>query len=134
MNILGKKNKRIDTSADQGELTDNPFAALGGLVAGEELPDANKMTDPIKAEILYKVKRSYSVTRTRKGGWPVRKEKRGAGKVVTLLQQVSGDSKALLKELQKGLGVGGKVEGDTVQLQGDHVDAVEKFLDEAFRN
>ena len=98
--VLGKKNKRVDTSMEQGDLTDNPFSALGGMVAGEDLPDANTIAEPSKAEILYKVNRSYSIARTRKGGWPVRKANRGAGKVVTLIQQVSGDTKTLLKELQ----------------------------------
>lgn len=130
---MAKKSKRIDVSSNGGELTDNPFAGLGNMVSGSDLPEAS-VSEPVKAEIIYKKPRPYSVGRTRKGGWPVRKEKRAAGKVVTLLNQASGDTKSLLKELQKALGVGGKIDGDTVQLQGDHVDAVERFLDDAFQN
>lgn len=131
---MAKKSKRIDTSVEQEGLTDNPFAALGGVVSGSELPDAAPGVEPVKAEILYKEQHPYSVGHTRKGGWPVRKEKRGGNKVVTLIGRVSGERKVLLKELQKTLGVGGKVEGDVVQLQGDHVGVVERFLDDAFRN
>jgi translation initiation factor 1 (eIF-1/SUI1) len=131
---MAKNSKKIDVSADQGALRDNPFAALGGMVSGQDLPDAKVVEESVTAEILYKVKQPYSVGRTRKGGWPVRREKRGAGKTVTLIQQVSGDTKALLKALQKQLGVGGKIDGDVIQLQGDHVGVVEKFLDDAFQN
>ncbi|HIA48459.1 MAG TPA: hypothetical protein EYN96_10950 [Candidatus Hydrogenedentes bacterium] len=131
---LGKKSKRIDTSAEQEGLTDNPFVSLGDMISGEELPDGVPAPELVKAEILYKRQHPYSVGRTRKGGWPVSKERRAAGKVVTLVGHVSGDTKALLKELQKALGAGGKIDGDAIQLQGDHVETVLQFLDEAFRN
>ena len=131
---MGKKSKRVDVSMKQEELRDNPFAGLGELMSGAELAEPGVVSEQLKAEIVYRESHPYSVGKTRKGGWPVRKEKRTAGKVVTLLGQVSGDRKVLLKELQKALGVGGKVDGDVVQLQGDHVAAVEHFLDDAFRN
>lgn len=131
---MGKKRGRIDTSSEQGGLTDNPFAGLGDMISAERLPDAPLVPEPVKAEILYRTPHPYTVRRTRKGGWPVSKEKRAAGKVVTLVGQVSRDASALLKELQKALGTGGKVDGDAVQLQGDHVEAVRRFLDDAFRD
>ena len=131
---VGKQSKRIDISSDQGGLTDNPFAALGDMISSSGLPDAARGPALVKAEILYKVQHPYFVGRTRKGGWPVRKERRAGGKVVTLLGQVSGDAEVLLKELQKAFGAGGKIEGDTIQLQGDHIEAVRRFLDDAFQN
>ena len=131
--IVAKKKDRIDTSSQAEDLTDNPFAALGGLFSEDERKAKPVPTGKPAAEILYKVKRSYNVTKTRKGGWPVRKEKRGAGNTVTVLSGVSGDRKALLQELQKARGVGGQIDGNTVVLQGDHVSAIEVFLGEAFQ-
>ena len=116
-----KNNERVDTTADQGDLTNNPFAALGGL----DLPDAASLP---KAPPVAEIMATYTIAKTRKGGWPVRMEKRG-NKVVTVVSQVSGDTKALLKALQKHLGVGGKAEKDCVQVQGDHVAKVTAFLD-----
>ena len=116
-----KKDKRVDVSVKQGGLTNNPFAGLG---KGMDLPEAPLVPETPKAEIMA----AYTVAKTRKGGWPVRMEKRGI-KVVTVVSNVSGDSKALLKALQKHLGVGGKAEGDVVQVQGDHVEKVMDFLD-----
>lgn len=119
---MAKKDKnRVDVSMEQGGLSDNPFAALKGL----NVPEASLIPETPKAQIVA----LYTVAKTRKGGWPVRVEKRGGGKVVTLISGVSGDGKSLLKSLQKHLGVGGKVEGDIVQLQGDHVVKVIAFLD-----
>ena len=131
---MGKKKNRIDTSEKEDTLTDNPFAGLGEALSTSELPESVPTPEPVRAEIVYKASHPYSVGRTRKGGWPVRKERRAAGKVVTLLGQVSGESKVLLKELQKALGVGGKVDGDTIQLQGDHTGAVQEYLDKAFES
>jgi translation initiation factor 1 (eIF-1/SUI1) len=130
---MSKMKKRIDTGGEQGDLTDNPFANLGNIIPESELAEVAPVPTAPLAEILYKKSRPYTVGRTRKGGWPVRKEKRNAGKIVTLIGNTSGDRKALMKELQKTLGVGGKVDGDTVQLQGEHVTAVERFLDDAFQ-
>lgn len=116
-----KKKERIDTSMNQGNLSSNPFAALGGL----DLPDKPVPVEKPKAEIMA----PYTVAKTKKGKWPVRMEKRG-NKVVTVITNVSGDTKALLKALQKHLGVGGKAESDNVQVQGEHVAKVEAFLNE----
>lgn len=116
-----KKKDRVDVSSDQGDLSNNPFAGLG---AGMDLPEMSSVQKEPKAQILD----PYTVTKTRKGGWPVRMERRG-NKVVTVISSISGDTKVLLKALQKLLGVGGKAEGDKVQIQGDHVQKIIDFLD-----
>lgn len=57
----------------------------------------------------------------------VRREKRGGGKVVTIvagLDPVATDLKALLKELRGELATGGTTTDDGVALQGDHREAV----------
>lgn len=120
VNMAKKKKERVDTSMNQGGLSDNPFAALGGL----DLPNRPIVEEKPKAQIMS----PYTVAKTKKGKWPVRMEKRG-NKVVTVVSNVSGDTKALLKALQKHLGVGGKAESDAIQVQGDHVEKVEVFLD-----
>jgi translation initiation factor 1 (eIF-1/SUI1) len=120
LNMAKKNKERVDTSMDQGEFANNPFAALGGL----DLPDKPLVQEKPKAQIMA----PYTVTKTKKGKWPVRMEKRG-NKVVTVVANVSGDTKALLKALQKHLGVGGKAEPDNIQVQGEHVAKVEAFLD-----
>lgn len=56
----------------------------------------------------------------------VRREKR-RGKwttIVSELDPVATDFKALLKELRTGLGTGGGVDGETLVIQGDHRDQV----------
>jgi len=56
----------------------------------------------------------------------VRREKRG-GRVVTVitgLDPVASDLPALLKEFRTALGVGGTVKDGTIELQGDHRDAL----------
>jgi translation initiation factor 1 (eIF-1/SUI1) len=123
-NLAREKKKKIDVSTDREDLTDNPFAALANQLSDADQALPNRPEKP-KAEIMP----TYQVARTRKGNWPVRMEKRGGGKVVTLVEQISGDGKAFLKALQKTLGTGGKVEDGVVLIQGDHVTKVERFLD-----
>ena len=119
------KKDRVELAQGDDKLTDNPFASLGNLI-----PDApDQSTVKPKAEIL-KSPAPWSVARTRKGGWPIHLEKRGGGKVVTIVDAISGDGKALLKALQKSLGTGGKLDGDSILIQGDHVAHVESFLND----
>ena len=70
----------------------------------------------------------YRITKTKKGGIPVRVESRNKGKKVTVVFNVSGDSRELLKELKHSAGCGGVVREDTVELQGEKVALVEKLI------
>ena len=59
------------------------------------------------------------------------KEKRKKGKIVTVIRGLSAgenDLPELLKNLKNECGAGGCVEGDTVEVQGDHRPRVEKAL------
>ena len=58
----------------------------------------------------------------------MRLENRNKGKKVTVIFNVSGDARELLKELKHAAGCGGVIREDTVELQGEKVDLVEKFL------
>ena len=71
---------------------------------------------------------SYSIAKTKKGSIPIRTENRNKGKKVTVIFNVSGDARELLKELKHAAGCGGVIKDDTVELQGEKVDLVEKFI------
>ena len=71
---------------------------------------------------------AYSITWTKKGGIPIRVESRNKGKKVTVVFNVSGDSRELLKELKHSAGCGGVVREDTIELQGEKVAVVEKVI------
>ena len=73
-------------------------------------------------------KLQYSIAKTKKGSVPIRLENRNKGKKVTVIFNVSGDAKELLKELKHAAGCGGVIKDDTVELQGEKVDLVEKFV------
>lgn len=123
---MAAKKKRIDVSQDRDALTDSPFGALGGLKG--QLPDAPPAKETPRAEIIEAATVPYRVAKTRKGGWPVSFEKRAAGKLVTVVKNVSGDGNALLKALRKHCATGGVYKDDVIELQGDHRDRVEAFL------
>ncbi len=124
------KKKRMDVSGDRIPLMDSPFAALDA-VKGDFPATPAPQTVP-KAEIVAAPPASYRVARTRKGGWPVSFEKRAAGKLVTIIRNVSGDGKLLLKALRKHCATGGVWREDAIELQGDHRDKVMSFLEKNY--
>jgi translation initiation factor 1 len=61
----------------------------------------------------------------------VRMEKRGKGKVVTMisgLDPVASDLSGLLKKLKSTCGAGGTIENGTIEVQGDHRERIAEFL------
>lgn len=120
---MGKKVKREDLSGDGAPLTDNPFAALGSLTNAGDLPEGVK--NPVDTPAA---SASCQVEKSRKGGYKLRVEKRGGGKVVTLLEGVQRGGEDLIKTLKQCCATGGKLEGTTLVLQGSHVEKVEAFL------
>lgn len=114
------KQKRVDTNPEKETLTHNPFAAL----AGASTNAAPAPEPPAQAS----TRRPFSVQKTRKGGWHTSIEKRGGGKVVTVLLGVTGDREALLKDLKKYCGAGGTVREGGIELQGDHRAKLEAWL------
>lgn len=121
---FGLAKKRIDTSAERNELTDNPFANLAKQtgIAPEAAPEPETPKAAAKAP--------YRVAKSRKGNWPLAIEKRAGGKVVTVVRQIEGDAEALLKELKKRCATGGAVRDDGIEVQGDHRQKIEAFLNE----
>lgn len=99
-------------------LVSTPFAGLQGGSSPET-------TVPLEKPAVA----AYAVARTRKGGWPLRVEKRGGGKTVTVLAGVSGDGGALLRELKTLCGAGGTAREGEVEVQGDHCARIARWLD-----
>ena len=63
----------------------------------------------------------------------VRRERRGGGRMVTIIagiDPVAADRKALLKQLRNQLATGGSLSGETIEIQGDHRDTVVAMLRE----
>lgn len=121
------KKKRIETNPEpDAPLTDNPFEALSGQMP-ENVPEGE--ASPQSGAADHNAGRPWSVEKTRKGGWPLGFEKRAGNKAVTIIDRVSGDAKALLTELKKHCGAGGTVREDSIELQGDHRERVQAFLD-----
>lgn len=70
------------------------------------------------------------VMRTKKGGFPIYLEKRAKGKKVTVIRQVTGDSKLLLQTLKAKFGTGGLIKPGEVEIQGDFEDKLVKYFRE----
>ena len=124
---MTKKKKRARLEMDDKPLQHNPFAQLKGGQEGhsEAVPKSAEAPAP-PAETAAP---AWQVARTRKGGWPVRIERRAAGKTVTRVERVSGDTEALARTLKQLCGVGGRALPDSVEVQGDKVDQIGQFLD-----
>jgi len=123
---MKKKAKRIETSGAATSLTSNPFSQLNAT----SLPDDPVPAPPSECVREDTPRPEFQVERTRKGGYPIFLEKRRAGKVVTIIRNVSGNTDALVAALKKRCAAGGKAYADSVEIQGDHRTKVEAFLRE----
>ncbi len=121
--------KRVDVNSQPEGLTGNPFADLAGQLPAD-LPQGTAPETPEHADAGASETDSapFEVAKTRKGGWPVALEKRGKGKVVTVVRNVSSGGGALLALLKKRCGAGGTLREDGVEIQGDHRKTVEDVL------
>jgi len=137
---MGKKKKKIPVDGNGPSLPDDRFAALAGLFADDSEKESTHHRESSKKEkSSSKNQVSGSVTnsqpdclwraeKTRKGNFDIRLEKRGGGKTVTVLSRLSGDLKNLLKVLRKKCASGGAVKGNTIEIQGDHIQKIDAFL------
>ena len=126
---MNEKTKRVDTNGPALSLTSNPFSQLSEIPPGRAaaspapaLPSQDTRADKARVE--------FHVARTRKGGYPIFVERRAAGKTVTIVRNLSGNTEALLALLKKRCAAGGKAFADSVEIQGDHRTKVEAFLRE----
>ena len=120
---MAKKREKIDTSSEPRPLQDTPFAALLEHTATVP-PPAVAPSPPITASPSL----AFTMTRTRKGGFPIHLEKRAGGKCVTVVGGLSGDLPPLLKNLRKLCGSGGVLRDEGLELQGDHCEKLETFF------
>lgn len=124
--MKGKK-ERIDTTPSAAPLTSSPFADLPekvpqDLPKGVVLPSAGEKAAEGRAEVPFRI------ARTRKGGYPIFIERRAAGKTVTVIRNVSGDTESLLAMLKRHCAAGGKAFEDNIEIQGDHCAKVEALF------
>ncbi len=126
---MKKEKIRIDTSGPPASLTSNPFAELLGNLPETPVssPAPASSAAPRSAD---KPAPGFRIAKTRKGGYPIFLEKRAAGKTVTVLRNLSGDTESLLSLLKKRCAAGGKAFEDSIEIQGDHCAKVEAFLRE----
>ena len=117
------KDKKVpaNSSNTDGAVDSNPFSQLLGKFPKGSAVAADKFS-PVKSAL------SFRVGRTKKGGYPIFLEKRSAGKTVTVVRNVSGDTEALLALLKKRCAAGGKAFEDWVEVQGDHIEKVQLML------
>ena len=115
-----KLKKRVPLGG--GPLGDSPFAVLGA--------PAPKAPDKVPEAVSPKPSRdAFHVVKSRKGNWPVAIERRGGGKVVTLLRNVEGDAGALLAALRRHCGAGGALREEGIESQGDQRGKITAFLE-----
>ena len=108
-----------------------PSASISSVAAVPSAPSSTNTSVAVAAPSASETTSKplpYSISKTKKGSLPVRLESRNKGKKVTVIFNVSGDARELLKELKHAAGCGGVIREDTVELQGEKVDLVEKFL------
>jgi translation initiation factor 1 len=123
------KTKRVDITGPASPLTSNPFSQLGATPP-ERLRESPEPAQPPQEPRARKPQAAFRVERTRKGSYPIIVERRAAGKSVTIVRNLSGDTEALLALLKKHCAAGGKAFADSIEIQGDHRAKVETFLRE----
>jgi translation initiation factor 1 len=117
--------------ADEARPFHNPFGALAGL--RDTLPQAPAETGPMKPDAPVPAAASAKPGRTYARA-VVRMERSGrGGKEATVIEQLAlspFERDAWVKDLKAALGCGGKIEGDTIMLQGDQRDRLKRILTE----
>lgn len=128
----GKKKVALD--ADAAGFGHNPFAKLAEkIVVVEKTAEVGGNS----AESVKAGEKSENVAKT---GWPskvvIRCERKGrGGKTVTLIEGLEGMSVEEIsqwaKKLRKAFGVGSAVEESVIVMQGDQMERLEKWLQDA---
>lgn len=129
-----KEGKALVSSRISAENTVKFLGTMDNDNVATSVPDC-----VVKRDVEHYIKKRlpYMVHGSKKGGFPVTKEKRNRGKIVTVIRRVTGDQQLLLKELKTKLGCGGclvKTHGTVneeafdVEIQGDSMDRVKTFL------
>jgi len=125
---MREKATRIHTDGPAFSLVSNPFQGLTETVPAivSDTPAVSAPKEHVAGETTLRC----HVERTQKGGYPIFVERRAAGKTVTIVRNLSGDTGDLLAVLKKRCAAGGKAFTDSVEIQGDHREKVEAILRE----
>ena len=127
---MGKKKKRRANDAPAPDVTNNPFAALGGLRDALPAAEVSKAADgtPTDAEPA-----PENPATSEKGIARVvlRREKKGrGGKSVTRVEGLPPDTlSAWAKRAKRALGCGATIEGEDLILLGDLVGRAAAFFE-----
>lgn len=86
-------------------------------------------TDPNwKKEETIEKQYSSNINQTNQTAYIKRDRKKRAGKVVTVISNLTGDLKELQKELQKFCGSGGTIKNGNIEIQGNQRDKIAEYL------
>ena len=139
---MAKKKKKIPIDGSGQSLPDDRFDSLKNMLAEDssnidcKSTIDNKVKIDSKSNVSYQSKVNHdskslwTLTKTRKGNFDIRVEKRGGGKTVTVIRRISGDMKALLKHLRKKCASGGAIKDNTIEIQGDHLTKINTLLND----
>ena len=128
-----EKHKKIDTGGKPAPALQNPFAALAGIEALQNLPPAPEPAKPAAAP------EKIQPVRKNRGRLVLRREtKERGGKTVVVIsgfaEGVPGASAVLIadlaKELKGKLGCGGTFDRQEITLQGDRAAQVAQLLEQ----
>ncbi len=130
-----ENRKKIDVGGKSAPALQNPFAALAGIEALQNLPPAPEKPAPAKAAVPEKP----PAPRKNRGRLVLRREtKERGGKTVVVIsgfaEGVPGASAVLIadlaKELKGKLGCGGTFDRQEITLQGDRAAQVAQLLEQ----
>ena len=129
---LGQLSQTLPVVGQGSSATSSCWGSKSSLVTETVAAVRKDVVDDVKEAEDKKVEKptglSYTIGKTKKGSLPIRVENRNKGKKVTVIFNVTGNLKELLSELKHAAGSGGVVKDDTVEIQGDKSEFVEKFL------
>ena len=113
--------------SESGTPFHNPFAALGALRGTAPASPVPAPAEPVPAASASPAAKTYARA-------VVRMERSGrGGKEATVIEQLDlrpVEREAWLKALKSALGCGGSIDSDTIMLQGDQRERLQKILAE----
>ena len=105
-NLSLSSSAEVKTKSTQGVWVKegSTHSSIGSDKVLTNCPTTTTSSDPPD-----KIRLPYTISKTKKGSLPIRLESRNKGKKVTVIFNVTGDAKELLKELKHAAGCGGVI-------------------------
>ena len=99
----------VNTKSTQGVwVKEGSTPSSNGIGSDKVSTNCSTSTAP-SSDPPEKIRLPYTISKTKKGSLPIRLESRNKGKKVTVIFNVTGDAKELLKELKHAAGCGGVI-------------------------